>query len=64
MRKFVLCNLILVAHYTGFSQIEHIQVVLGKTETVVTAYFDSLNSLKSNPYYKVKKSVTNYGELS
>lgn len=63
MNKIVTFTLFLFFSYKSFSQIGHIEVLVGKTESEVTKYFDSLNNLKRNPYYKIAKSVTDDGNL-
>lgn len=47
----------------SFSQISHIDVLIGKLDSDVTRYLDSLHNLKSNPYYKIKRDVTNNGDM-
>jgi hypothetical protein len=45
------------------SQIEVIPVLIGKPESVVVKYMDSLNSLKNNPYYRISRSTNSFGDL-
>jgi hypothetical protein len=47
----------------GFSQVDHIQVLIGETETTVINYLDSLNRLKPNSHFKIEKDVTDFGDL-
>lgn len=51
-----------VKSYVGYSQIDHISVMVGKPENTVRKYLDSLNQLKSNPYYKIKSDVSKEGD--
>lgn len=48
---------------SAYSQIDHIQVLVGLTEPEVRVYMDSLLNLKTNPYYKIKQDVNNTGDL-
>lgn len=61
--KKLLALIAIAASLPAYSQIDHIKIVLGQTDKQVTNYSDSLFSLKSNPYYKVDRSVTDYGDL-
>ena len=59
---------LLFLFFTGNSlfcsaQISHINVLIGKTEVQVTRYLDSLNNLKDNSYYKIKRDVSETGGL-
>jgi len=38
-------------------------LLLGKSDQEVINYLDSLNGLKNNPYVKIKRDITNYGNL-
>jgi len=61
--KQMLFSLLVFISYYSFSQINHIEMLVGKSDFQVMRYFDSLNHLKSNPYYKIEKKVSNYGDL-
>lgn len=63
MKKIFIFLLFFVSTNLCFSQIDHIRVLIGKTESEVRHYLDSLNSLKSNPYYKIKENVSVNGNL-
>jgi hypothetical protein len=63
MKIYLLLCVFIIASLSAFSQIVHIEVLLGKSELYVTNYLDSLNRLKSNPNYKIKKSVSDEGSL-
>jgi hypothetical protein len=45
------------------SQIGDGNIFIGQKEAQVTKYLDSLNKLKSNPYYKIDRTVTKNGDL-
>lgn len=63
MKRISISILTFFIFNSSFSQINHIDVLIGKLDSHVTKYFDSLNNLKSNPYYKIKRDVTNYGDM-
>jgi hypothetical protein len=44
-------------------QIDKISILVGKDEATITKYFDSLNSLRPNVYFKIKRSTTDDGNL-
>lgn len=56
----IICTFI---YFSSFSQIGNVQVLIGKYDTYVKKYFDSLNSLKPNPYFKIKKDFSKNGEM-
>src|SRR5215469_15650874 len=61
--KILLTVILLNLAAPVFGQIDHISIAIGKSDAIVTAYLDSLNRLKSNPYYKIKKDVSESGDL-
>jgi hypothetical protein len=63
-KKLCLSIILVLCCEYGFSQIKNINLVIGKNVLYVTKYFDSLNSLKTNPTYKIKKDVSAYGDLT
>ena len=63
MKRVSISILSFFIFYSSFSQINHVELLVGKLDSHVTSYFDSLNGLKSNPYYKIKKDVTDYGDM-
>lgn len=63
MNKSILLCLLLSFSNVCFSQIDHIKVLIGHTDAEVSQYLDSLNSLKNDPYSKIKKDVTAGGDL-
>jgi hypothetical protein len=63
MKRVILFFFILFNSNDTFSQIDNIKLLLGQSEYEVTKYLDSLNNLKTNPYYKVVKDVTKDGDL-
>jgi|SRR5690348_3178118 len=63
MKRILISILLFFTCYSSFSQISHIELLIGRSDSDVTSYFDSLNSLKRNPYYKIKKGVSNYGDM-
>jgi hypothetical protein len=63
MKRISISILSFFIFYSSFSQINHIELLIGKLDSDVTSYFDSLNSLKSNPYYKIKRDVSDYGDM-
>jgi hypothetical protein len=44
-------------------QIDKVSILVGKDEATITKYFDSLNSLRPNAYFKIKRSTTDDGDL-
>jgi hypothetical protein len=63
MNKNIILAILLLVSCSCYSQVDHIEMLIGKTDSEVTQYFDSLNSLKNNPYYKIKRDVTDNGDL-
>ncbi len=63
MKRFLLLFMPFLYGYLAHSQIDHIPVLIGKTDAEVTYYLDSLNNLKNNPYYKIEKDVSEQGDL-
>ncbi len=63
MKNSIVILLLLICISPCFSQIDHLQILLGKTESQVRHYLDSLNSLKKNPYYKIEKDISQDGNL-
>lgn len=57
--------LIVALFFSSFAsgQIDHIKVLVGKPLSDVEGYLDSLLALRSNPYYKIERSVTQAGQL-
>ena len=51
------------AHLGGFSQIPHVKLFVDNSESEVIKYFDSLNNLKPNANYKIKRSTSDDGSL-
>lgn len=45
------------------SQIDHIRVLLGQSDSIVLNYLDSLNQLRTNSNYKVEKDASSDGDL-
>jgi hypothetical protein len=43
--------------------VDRVTILVGKTDSTITKYFDSLLSLKTNPYYKIEKGTTEKGDL-
>ncbi|WP_121353168.1 hypothetical protein [Flavisolibacter nicotianae] len=62
MRK-ILFPLLLLITTNAFSQIDHIKVLIGRPESAIREYFDSLNHLKSNPAYRIDRDVAENGDL-
>ena len=46
-----------------YSQIEHVEILLGKDESQVRQYLDSLNKLKAEKYSLIKQDVADDGSL-
>lgn len=63
MKKIILSLIFFISISPSFSQIKHIKLLVLKTEKEVVKYFDSLNNLKSNPYYKITRDVSEDGDL-
>lgn len=64
MRKQIFVILPLFFFIKGFSQIDNMRIFLGSNDVQVSNYFDSLNSLKPNPAYKIEKGLTADGDLT
>ena len=47
----------------SYSQLKNMNLLLGKSDQEVINYLDSLNGLKNNPYVKIKRDITNDGDL-
>jgi hypothetical protein len=61
MKKIVfVCFLFLSSK--AHSQIDHVAILVGKTDKEVSAYMDSLNSLKPNRYYKIQTDLAKDGD--
>lgn len=63
-KKSMFFIIFLFASYSSFCQLDHIDVLLWKTDTDVQIYMDSLNSLQNNPYYEFKRTVSSDGDLT
>ena len=63
MKKSFLLIPLLFTFFVSFSQFSHVELLVGLTETEATKYLDSLNHLKSNPYYKVERDISPDGYL-
>jgi hypothetical protein len=46
-----------------FSQIEHVEILVGKDENHIRQYLDSLNKLKGDKYSIIKQDVSDDGSL-
>ena len=57
MKKIKVFIIILLISYSCFSQVEHIKLLIGETESQVIKYFDSLNNLKRDQHYKTYKDL-------
>ena len=62
MKNKIICILLLFISYKSPSQINHVDVLVGKTELQVVNYFDSLQNLKGNSN-KIIRNVSPYGGL-
>ncbi len=62
MKRIFITILSFFVFQSAYCQINHIELLVDKDDSYVIKYFDSLNSLKSNPYYKIKRSVSVYGD--
>lgn len=64
MYKFVFGILSLLFYsFNSFSQLSYFPVLIGHDDKEIISYLDSLNHLKSNPYYLVKRTVSDNGSL-
>ena len=63
MKRTTISIFLFFIFYSSFCQLKHIELLIGQLDTHVISYFDSLNNLKSNPYYKIKKDVSDYGDM-
>jgi len=61
--KLTLAFIFTFLYLSSFSQIGNVQVLIGKYDTYVKKYLDSLNSLKPNPYFEIKKDFTKNGDM-
>lgn len=60
--KILMVLLLTLFTYNGFSQVNHIEVLLGKTDQQVIHYFDSLGT--HDKVYKITRGVTTGGFLT
>ena len=63
MKRIFLLFAFITVNFFAYSQLDHVPLLIGHNDIEIVNYFDSLNSLKSNLYYKTKKGVTDYGDL-
>ena len=63
MKKGIFLLVFVFTSYSCFSQLDHVELLIGKTEPQVIQYLDSLNNLKSNLYYKIKRDITKNANL-
>lgn len=49
--------------FNANGQISYIKIMIGDTESEVEKYMDSLFSLKHNSYYKIKRNLSQDGDL-
>ena len=64
MKKIVSTAIFLFLFFNICSaQLSKFKILLGSTKEQVTAHFDSLFNLRSNPYYKIKKDFDDNGDL-
>ena len=61
--KIVLVILSTFMYLSSLCQIGNVQVLIGKNEAYVRRYLDSLNGLKPNPYFEIKKDFASDGEM-
>lgn len=61
MRKLLIAFVLLVVG-KSYGQINKVSILIGKTDTEVIAYFDSLNSIRPNEAYKIKTIVAKDGD--
>lgn len=64
MSKSLLALLFALIALPAFSQVDHIDIKLGTSDTAVIKFLDSLNRLKPNRHFKIKKDVTVDGSLT
>jgi hypothetical protein len=60
MKKNLFLVLLLCISYTSNCQLQHIAILIGKTDTDIKNYFDTLNN---NQHLVPETSVTDYGDL-
>ena len=63
MKKTISLIALVLLSCSVFSQIDHIKILVGYPETDVIKYFDSLNTLKNDPVYKINRTVSDSGGL-
>ena len=63
MKKYIFLGFLLIISYTGFGQFDHAGIMLGKTDSVILIYIDSLDHLIDSSFYKLKKEITKEGNL-
>lgn len=63
MKKALLLISFLFGFIVSFSQFSHVELLIGLTEAEATKKLDSLNKLKSNPYYQVERDMSPDGYL-
>ncbi len=61
--KYILLLVFTAIELSCFCQLKNIDLLLTKRDNEVIKYFDSLNGLKNNPYYKIKQDVSDDGDL-
>lgn len=64
MKRKVFTVILIFASFNCFSQLKYFPILIGKTEAEVTTYLDSLNKLIYNPYYKIERGISEYGDLT
>ncbi len=65
MKKHSLLILFLIGFcFKCLSQVDHVSVLIGKTDTDVSNYLDSLNNTHPSSYYKIKRSTSSDGNLT
>lgn len=63
MKKSIILMILFFSSYSSYCQIDHIEILMIKTDMEVRDYLDSLNRLKYNSYFKIDKSFAANGDL-
>ena len=62
-RIYLLIPFVMAPSLKCLSQIDHISVLLGQSDSAVINYLDSLSQLKANSNHKVERGASNDGDL-
>ena len=63
MKYLLVQCLFIIGISKSYSQLNGVDILVAKNSERITSYLDSLNHLKSNPYYKIEKDVSPEGSL-